>query len=131
MQGELAAQAEWDYAPAPESRDIVSIAPEYGLFIDGEFVPAADGRRFATVNPATEEPLAQVADAGEADVDRAVAAARAAYERVWGPMPGAERAKYLYRIARLLPPRRPPAGPGLRSTGQRPPPERQGYRPAS
>jgi aldehyde dehydrogenase (NAD+) len=102
MQGELAAQAEWDYAPAPESRDIVSIAPEYGLFIDGEFVPAADGRQFATVNPATEEPLAQVADAGKADVDRAVAAARAAYERVWGPMPGAERAKYLYRIARLL-----------------------------
>ena len=102
MQGELAAQAEWDYAPAPESRDIVSIAPEYGLFIDGEFVPAADGRQFATVNPATEEPLAQVADAGEADVDRAVAAARTAYERVWGPMPGAERAKYLYRIARLL-----------------------------
>src|SRR3984885_9162686 len=102
MQGELAAQAEWDYAPAPESRDVVSIAPEYGLFIDGEFVPAADGRQFATVNPATEEPLAQVADAGEADIDRAVAAARAAYERVWGPMPGAERAKYLYRIARLL-----------------------------
>jgi aldehyde dehydrogenase (NAD+) len=102
MQGELAAQAEWDYAPAPESRDIVTLAAEYGLFIDGEFVPAADGRQFATVNPATEEPLAQVAEAGQADVDRAVAAARAAYERVWGPMPGAERAKYLYRIARLL-----------------------------
>ena len=102
MQGELAAQAEWHYAPAPESRDIVTLAAEYGLFIDGEFVPAADGRQFATVNPATEEPLAQVAEAGQADVDRAVAAARAAYERVWGPMPGAERAKYLYRIARLL-----------------------------
>ncbi|HTZ28737.1 MAG TPA: aldehyde dehydrogenase family protein, partial [Streptosporangiaceae bacterium] len=102
MQGELAARTEWDYAPAPESREIVSIAPEYGLFIDGEFVPAADGRQFATVNPATEEPLAKVADAGDADVDRAVAAARTAYERVWGPMPGAERAKYLYRIARLL-----------------------------
>src|SRR6202167_4149608 len=96
------AALDWEYAPAPESRDIVSIAPEYGLFVDGEFAPAADGRQFATVNPATEEPLAQVADAGEADVDRAVAAARAAYERVWGPMPGAERAKSLYRIARLL-----------------------------
>ena len=102
MQGELAAQTGWDYAPAPESREIVSIAAEYGLFIDGEFVPAANGRQFPTLNPATEEPLAQVADAGEADVDRAVTAARAAYERVWGPMPGAERAKYLYRIARLL-----------------------------
>ncbi|HUD37689.1 MAG TPA: aldehyde dehydrogenase family protein [Streptosporangiaceae bacterium] len=93
---------DWEYAPAPESRDVVSIAPEYGLFVDGEFAPAADGQTFATINPATEEPLAQVALAGAADVDRAVAAARAAYERVWGPMPGAERAKYLYRIARIL-----------------------------
>ena len=75
---------------------------EYGLFIDGEFGPAAAGGTFATVNPATEEPLAEVAQAGPADVDRAVAAARAAYEQVWGPMPGAERAKYLYRIARIL-----------------------------
>jgi aldehyde dehydrogenase (NAD+) len=93
---------EWDYAPAPESREIVTLAPEYGLFVNGEFVPAASGEAFATVNPATEEPLAQVAQAGAADVDRAVAAARAAYEQVWGPMPGAERAKYLYRIARML-----------------------------
>ncbi|MGO9078881.1 MAG: aldehyde dehydrogenase family protein [Streptosporangiaceae bacterium] len=92
----------WQYAAAPESRDIVSIAAEYGLFIDGEFSPAADGRTFATVNPATEEPLALVAEAGPADVDRAVAAARAAYEGTWGLMPGTERAKYLYRIARIL-----------------------------
>ena len=102
---ELAAPAAgtgWEYAPAPESRDIVTIAPEYGLFLNGEFTPAADGGALETVNPATEEPLARVAEAGPADVDRAVAAARAAYEQVWGPMPGAERAKYLYRIARLL-----------------------------
>ncbi len=92
----------WDYAPAPESREIVSIAAEYGLFIDGEFGPAADRRQFPTINPATEEPLARVALAGQADVDRAVAAARRAYQQVWGPMPGAERAKYLYRIARIL-----------------------------
>ncbi len=92
----------WDYAPAPESREIVSIEAEYGLFTDGEFAPAADGRQFRTINPATEEPLAQVALAGPADVDRAVIAARRAYEQVWGPMPGAERAKYLYRIARIL-----------------------------
>ena len=96
------AQPAWDYAPAPESREIVSIAAEYGLFTDGEFGPATDGRQFPTVNPATEEPLARVALAGPADVDRAVAAARRAYQQIWGPMPGAERAKYLYRIARIL-----------------------------
>ncbi len=93
---------DWQYAPAPESRDIVSIAPEYGLFVGGEFVAAEGGRTFPTINPATEEPLALVAQAGTADVDRAVAAARTAFERVWGPMPGSERAKYLYRIARIL-----------------------------
>jgi aldehyde dehydrogenase (NAD+) len=92
----------WEYAPAPESRGIATIDPEYGLFVDGEFRPAASGRTFATVNPASEEVLARVAEAGPADVDEAVAAARAAYERVWAPMPGAERAKYLYRIARIL-----------------------------
>ncbi len=98
----VAAGLDWQYAPAPESRDIVSIAPEYGLFIAGEFAPATEGRTFATINPATEEPLARIAEAGPADVDRAVAAARLAYERIWGPMPGSERAKYLYRIARIL-----------------------------
>jgi len=92
----------WEYAPAPESRDVVSIAPEYGLFIDGEFRPAADGATFATINPATEEPLTRVAEAGGADVEAAVAAARRAYESTWGPMPGRERAKYLFRIARVL-----------------------------
>ena len=92
----------WQYAPAPESRDVVSIQPEYGLFVAGTFAPAADGRTFATVNPATEEPLAQVAAAGPADVDAAVTAARTAYEQVWKSMPGSERAKYLYRIARQL-----------------------------
>jgi len=98
----VAAGPAWDYAPAPESREIVTIAGEYGLFVDGEFGPAADGQGFPTVNPATEERLARVALAGPADVDRAVAAARRAYQQVWGPMPGAERAKYLYRIARVL-----------------------------
>ncbi len=92
----------WEYAPAPESREIVTLAAEYGLFLNGEFVPAAGGQYFVTENPADQEPLAQVAAAGPADVDRAVTAARTAYEQVWGPMPGAERAKYLYRIARIL-----------------------------
>ena len=100
--GLTAPPGRWGYAPAPESTEIVSIASEYGLFIDGEFAPAADGKQLITLNPATEAPLAKVAVAGQADVDRAVAAARAAYEQTWGPMPGAERAKYLYRIARAL-----------------------------
>jgi aldehyde dehydrogenase (NAD+) len=97
-----AESAVWEYAPAPESREVVSIDAEYGLFVDGEFRPAADGTTFATINPATEEPLARVAEAGAADVEAAVAAARRAHESAWGRMPGRERAKYLYRIARVL-----------------------------
>jgi aldehyde dehydrogenase (NAD+) len=92
----------WEYAPAPEARDIVTIHPEYGLFLGGEFVPAVTGESFTTLNPASEEPLARVAAAGAADVDRAVAAARAAFEQTWGQLPGRERAKYLYRIARAI-----------------------------
>jgi aldehyde dehydrogenase (NAD+) len=89
------------YAPAPESRAIVDIKASYGLFIGGEFVDGS-GSSFKTVNPATEEVLAEVSEANDADVDRAVRAARKAYDRVWGPMPGSERAKYLYRIARII-----------------------------
>ena len=90
------------YSPAPESRAIVNIASSYGLFIDGEFVDSLDGELFKTINPATEEVLAEVVDAGPRDVDRAVAAARKAYETVWGTMPGKERSKYLFRIARII-----------------------------
>jgi aldehyde dehydrogenase (NAD+) len=92
----------FEYAPAPESRSIVDIKSSYGLFIDGEFVEPTDGTPIKSINPATEEVLAEVVDAGPSDVDRAVRAARAAYERVWGPMPGTERAKYLFRIARII-----------------------------
>ncbi len=92
----------FEYAPAPESRAIVQIRPSYGLFIDGGFVDPVDGGSLKTVNPATEEVLAEVAVAGEADVDRAVKAARRAYQEVWSTMPGAERGKYLFRIARLI-----------------------------
>jgi aldehyde dehydrogenase (NAD+) len=91
----------FEYAPAPESRSIVDIAPSYGLFVDGEFVDGS-GESFKTVNPATEEVLSEVAAATEADVDRAVRAARRAFTRVWGPMRPADRGKYLFRIARLL-----------------------------
>src|SRR5215467_1176234 len=100
--GDLRTSTDWEYAPAPESRDIVSIHDEYGLFIGGEFTAPVSGEHFGTVNPASEEPLASVAQAGEADVDRAVAAARQAYDQSWGKMPGRERAKYLYRIARVI-----------------------------
>ncbi|CAA9565728.1 MAG: Aldehyde dehydrogenase [uncultured Thermomicrobiales bacterium] len=91
----------FEYAPAPESRSIVDIAPSYGLFIDGEFVDGT-GEPFKTVNPATEEVLSQVSAGSDADVDRAVAAARRAFTRVWGPMRPADRGKYLFRIARLM-----------------------------
>jgi aldehyde dehydrogenase (NAD+) len=89
------------YAPAPESRAIADIAPSYGLFIDGEFVEAADGKVFKTVSPSTEEVLSEIARAGSEDVDRAVKAARRAFEK-WSALPGAERAKYLFRIARII-----------------------------
>jgi len=92
----------FEYAPAPESREIVRLQASYGLFLNGEFVPSSSGRTFLTYNPATEEPLAEVALAGEEDVEAAVNAARAAQEGAWGRMRGAERAKYLFRIARIL-----------------------------
>jgi aldehyde dehydrogenase (NAD+) len=92
----------FEYAPAPESRSIVDIAASYGLFIDGEMVDPLDGTPFKTVNPATEEVLSEVVAAGPRDVDRAVAAARAAYEGTWSRLTGRDRGKYLYRIARLV-----------------------------
>jgi aldehyde dehydrogenase (NAD+) len=91
----------WEYAPAPESTDIVTLEDSYGLFINGEFVEPKSGKRFVTINPATEEPLAQIAEAGPEDVTLAVEAARDASDG-WCALAGAERAKYLYRIARQL-----------------------------
>ncbi len=96
------ASKKFDYAPAPESRAIVDLQPSYGLFINGEFVDPVDGHAFKTVSPATEEVLAEVTEAGQADVDRAVAAARRAYDKVWSKLPARERGKYLFRIARIL-----------------------------
>jgi aldehyde dehydrogenase (NAD+) len=92
----------FDYAPAPESRSIVDIQPSYGLFIGGEMVDPIDGTRFKTVNPATEEVLSEVVAAGPQDVDRAVDAARAAYDGAWSRLSGRDRGKYLYRLARLV-----------------------------
>lgn len=97
----MASASAFEYAPAPESRSVVDIAPSYGLFIDGEFTEAADGKVFKTVSPSTEEVLSEVAQAGAEDVDRAVKAARRAFEK-WSALPGSERAKYLFRIARII-----------------------------
>ncbi len=91
----------FDYAPAPESRAIVDIRPSYGLFVGGAFVEG-HGTPFKTVNPATEEVLAEVAEADAADVDRAVKAARTAYTRVWSRTSGRDRGKWLFRLARIL-----------------------------
>jgi aldehyde dehydrogenase (NAD+) len=92
----------WDYAPAPEARDIVRLQQRYGLFIGGKFVEPLSGERYTTIDPAREEPLAEVAQANKADVDRAVKAARGAFEGTWSKLRPSERAKYLFRIARIL-----------------------------
>ena len=91
----------WDYSPAPESTDHVRLRDAYGLFLDGDFAEPRSGASAPTVNPATEEALAEIAVAGEEDVRRAVDSARAAQEG-WAALPGLERGKYLFRIARLM-----------------------------
>ena len=92
----------WEYAESRESTDIVTLDDSYGLYIDGEFRKAKSKNSFTTVNPANEDVLAKISEAGPADVDDAVKAARTAYEETWGPMSGAERAKYIFRIARMI-----------------------------
>ena len=91
----------FEYAPAPESRAVVDVDSTYGLFINGDWVDGR-GTAFKTVNPATEEVLADIHEASPDDVDLAVKAARTAYTRVWSRMSGADRGKYLFRIARIL-----------------------------
>jgi aldehyde dehydrogenase (NAD+) len=91
-----------EYDPAPESAAIAKLKPSYGLFIDGEFSDAASHGQFATINPANEETLSMVAQANAVDVDRAVVSARHAYDKVWSKTTGAQRSKYLFRIARLI-----------------------------
>ncbi len=91
-----------EYAPAPESTKIVNIAKSYDLFIGGKFVKAKSGKTFSTINPATEEHLSTIAEASTDDVNKAVKAARKGYENYWRDMPGKQRARYLYRIARQI-----------------------------
>lgn len=92
----------WEYAPAPESASHIKLKDRYDLFINGKSVKPSSGKYFDTINPATEAKLAEVAEANSADVDKAVKAARNAYEKFWKKMPGKERAKYIYRISRMI-----------------------------
>jgi len=101
-QSQAPATIEWEYAPAPEARDLVSIRERYGLFVGGEEVEPRTGKWFPSISPATEEPLFEVAQAGAEDVEAAVSAARGAFEDGWSGLAPSERAKYLFRIARIL-----------------------------
>ncbi len=92
----------WEYSPAPESTDHIQLKDRYDLFINGEFVPGVEGRYFDTINPSNEEKIAEVAEAGKADIDKAVSSARKAYDKTWSKMPPKERGKYIFRIARLV-----------------------------
>ena len=94
--------AGWDYAPAPEARDIVSLEERCGLFVGGKWVEPRSAEWFQTLDPSSEETLAEVAQAGAEDVSLAVGAAREAFEDGWSATPPSERAKYLFRIARIL-----------------------------
>jgi aldehyde dehydrogenase (NAD+) len=91
---------DWTYAPAPEARDIVTIEERYGHYVGGEWLEPTE--TYTTLSPATEEPLAEIGQATPAEVAAAVDAARDAYENGWSSLPGSERAKYLFRIARIL-----------------------------
>ncbi len=93
---------DWKYAPAPESTDHIKLNKQYDLFINGKFVKPTSKKYFDTINPATEQKLAEVAEANEKDVDLAVTSAKNAYDKVWKKMPAKERSKYIFRIARLM-----------------------------
>ncbi len=99
---ERKSKSEWDLSPAPESTGHIHLKESYDLFIGGKWVKSAKGSRFDTINPANEQTIAQITESTAADVDKAVKAARSAYDKYWKNMPGAERGKYLYRIARIM-----------------------------
>jgi len=94
--------SKWNLSPAPESTGHINLKEQYDLFIGGKWVKPASKKYFDTINPATEKVLAKVAEANEKDVNRAVLAARKAYNEVWSKLSAGERGKYIYRIARLI-----------------------------
>ncbi|MBK5286343.1 MAG: aldehyde dehydrogenase family protein, partial [Bacteroidia bacterium] len=94
--------SDWKYAPAPEGKEHIQLKERYDLFINGKFVAPDSGKYFPTINPATEQKIAEVAEANDKDVDTAVQSARTAYEKTWKKLPAKERGKYIYRIARIM-----------------------------
>ena len=98
----MKASTNWEYSAAPESTDHISLMSNYDLFIAGKFTKPNEGNYFNSINPANETNIAKVASAGNADVNKAVAAAKVAYEEVWKKMDPSQRGKYIYRIARLI-----------------------------
>lgn len=102
MKNKIDYRSDWNLDPAPESISHIKLKKKYDLFIGGKWVKPKSGKYFATINPATEEKIADIALAGQADVDAAVEAAKKAYDTVWSKLSGKERGKYIYRIARLI-----------------------------
>ncbi len=102
MVDELQFSGKWDFSPAPENTDHISIKSEYQLFIDGKFVKPKKRKYFPTINPASEKKLSSIAEASADDVDKAVKSARRAYDGIWSSMSAKERGKYIFRIARLI-----------------------------
>jgi aldehyde dehydrogenase (NAD+) len=100
QQANLPTQTAWEYASAPESREVVTLRERYGHFVGGEWLEPKE--TYTTIDPASEEPLAEIGQATEQEVAQAIGAARDAFENGWSALPGSERAKYLFRIARLL-----------------------------
>ncbi len=98
----MSKKQKWEYSPALEGTDHIQLKKQYDLFINGKFTPGVEGKYFSTVNPANEEKIAEVAEANQKDIDFAVDSAQKAYDNTWSKMPGKERGKYIFRIARLL-----------------------------
>ena len=102
MKNKIDYNSDWNLDPAPESTGHINLKSKYDLFIGGKWVKPKSEKYFATINPATEQKIADIAEAGQADVDAAVKAAKKAYDTVWSKLSGKERGKYIYRIARLI-----------------------------
>ncbi|HKK26258.1 MAG TPA: aldehyde dehydrogenase family protein, partial [Gracilimonas sp.] len=94
--------SDWEYDPAPQDSDFAEVNERYDLFIDGKFVKPSKGRYFKSTNPATEQVITEFAEATQKDVDKAVKAARKAFDGKWSRISAKERGKYIFRIARMI-----------------------------